>query len=440
MDLPENSRLLLFGSAATLLPFLDVNAAPDSVVVVDDPDVLTRKGFWDKADRFQAVDSVIGADIYQSDDWLEPLEKAHRERPFTAVIPALDYTSVIAARFAERVGLPGAGAAAARFMREKHALMARAAEAGIGCPSSAVVHSAAEIRVPTQSRRWILKPVDRRASVGVQVLEADADLDAAWAFSSGAVERSYRDSMFAGSCLVQPYLEGPEFSVECLVIDGAVIFSNVTEKLVQAGACPVELGHVVPARLSDDSCQELVGQTRRLIAATGFRTGVVHAEWIVQDGTPYVVDCARLPGDSIVELIDIAYRVHLEGALIRVLSGLDVEVATRPVRASAISFFNPPAGKVVAVRGAQEARASDGVIRLKVPEPGAVIPEVVDSWSRTGEMLVEATDSDEAVQRIARAIGHLELDVIAEGSNGVLTSGMHPGSRWSTSVSATHTR
>jgi biotin carboxylase len=433
-ELPAGSRLLLFGSANDRLRYLEAAAPPRSVVVVDDPDVLALKGFGDAAERFRCVEAVVGADIYGADDWLSALESEYSDRPFTAVVPGLEYPSAAAARFADRLGLPGAGAGAARCLRDKSALMARAAEAGIACPHSTLVHSAAEIRIPTQTPRWVLKPVDRQASVGVQVLGRDADLDAAWAAATGAGERSHPGRLFTGACLVQPYLDGPELSVEFLVVAGRTVFANVTEQVYAPGQHTVQLGHVVPARIDPDTRHALVALTQRLVAATGFHSGVVHAEWIIQDGTPYIVDCAgRLPGDSLVELIDLAYGVDLEGAFYGALAGLPVpRLPTDAARAAAICFLCPSPGTIVAVRGADAARAHPGLRRLDLPTPGTVTRDVVDAWGRSGELVVEAADARAAVATIARVLDALEVDLRPDGSDRATPIALTPTAPWST--------
>jgi biotin carboxylase len=428
-ELGDETRLLIFGSARDRLDYLATRLPDRSVVVVDDPEVLARKRFRDVAGRFAVVDEVLDADIYGPDGWMTGLERRHATRPFTAVVPGLEYPSVAAARFADHIGLPGAGATAAHRMRNKDALMACARDAGIPCPSSTVAHCAAEVRVPADTGRWVLKPTDRQAGVGVQVLGPDADLEAAWAAATGAGEGSHPDRLFTGACLVQPYLDGPEYSVECLVVNGEIVFRNVTEQVYAPELHTVQIGHVVPARANEGTREALLAETARLIAATGFRTGVVHAEWIIQDGRPLVVDCAgRLPGDSLVELIELAYDVDLEGALLLALTGRPVRPSTQPVRASAIAFCCPPAGTIVDVRGVHQARASDGVIRLDLPETGTTVGDMVDGWSRCGEVVVQGADNHQVASRVVHVVDQIDIHIAS--SDQVTSHRMARGDAW----------
>lgn len=92
--------------------------------------------------------------------------------------------------------------------------------------------------------------------------------------------------------LAEQVVRGEEYSVEMLHSQGRRVFANVTAKVLCPGPYPVELGHLVPAPISGKLTAQLAGETERLLDGIGFGVGLVHCEWIVQDGTPYLVECA----------------------------------------------------------------------------------------------------------------------------------------------------
>jgi biotin carboxylase len=410
-------RYLLVGSARDRLDYLVRTQPSCRVVVVDHPDVLELKHFDRHARDYPIVEKLLPLDIYGDRGWLDLIRAEHSAAQFAAVLPGLEYPSVAAAMAAEMLGLPGAGAKAALLHRHKDALLARAAAAGLATPRSTTVTSLAELKRVSTPERWVLKPADRQASVGVLVLEAGADKTAAWRASQDAGEASHPDDLFRRSFLAQEFLAGLEFSVELLGVDGEAVFGNVTAKTVKQGVHPVELGHVVPAPLPATAYSELLADTNALVRATGLRTGLAHAEWIV-DGRPQLVECAaRLPGDSIVELIDRAYQMDLEGAWLAALCGEPVGVL--PDRASAVAairFLELPAGCVRSVAGVVEL-AHHGVVRTDLPELGARVGEASDSWSRSGEFVVVAATHDEVTARSDAALAALRIEVETDASS-----------------------
>ena len=110
--------------------------------------------------------------------------------------------------------------------------------------------------------------------------------------------------------------------------------------------------------------------TEDLVAALGFGTGILHAEWIVRDGVPHLVECAgRPPGDGILDLVDSAYRCDTVDLYVRLMSGAPI---TPPVATSgaAARFLKAPPGRVESVTGIETARATEGVTYVEVyPNP-----------------------------------------------------------------------
>lgn len=405
-----SDRYLLFGSSRDRLEYLQSTRPDSRVVVVDDPRVLGLKRFDKTVQDYPVVEKVLPVDIYGGRAWLDDIRAEHGAKAFVAVLPGLEYPSVAAAIAAAELKLPGAGADAAYIHRHKERLLDCAEAAGLATPRSRVVSSLRDLLAFEPRGRWVLKPTDRQASVGVQVLEVDADKAAAWNASSEAGEGSHPASLFTRTCLAQDFLDGPEFSVELLLVEGHVVFRNVTGKTVKGGLHPVELGHVVPAAVSQSERDELVDQTCLLVAATGLRTGLVHAEWIV-DGTPHLVECAaRLPGDSIVELIDLAYGIDLEGAWLAALSGTRMDsLPDHASGAAVIRFLDLSPGRVRKVHTGDLAALA--VVRSDLPTVGDEVRDATDSWSRAGELVVTGTDAEDALAKASAALARVEIDV-----------------------------
>ena len=165
--------------------------------------------------------------------------------------------------------------------------------------------------------------------------------------------------------LCEQFVEGEEFSVEMLVQGGRGVFSNVTGKLLYPGPRPVEMGHVVPADIAPELAALLAAQTQAVVDAVDFRDGMVHCEWIVSDGVPYIVECAGRPaGDGIVDMIRQAYPVDINQAFFDIMAGreISVELPAQAKGAASIRFIDvAEPGIVTAIRGVEQAQAGEGV-------------------------------------------------------------------------------
>ncbi|MGJ3561624.1 hypothetical protein ACR6C2_38610 [Streptomyces sp. INA 01156] len=176
-------------------------------------------------------------------------------------------------------------------------------------------------------------------------------------------------------------------SVEAVVHDGVVGFTNITAKSVLDSRYPVETGHAVPAPLDAATADALRDALTGLAAAVGFGSGVLHSEWILvgDDRRPHLVECARLPGGGITVLIDLAHDTDILRDLLCVLEGRG-PVGPLPVRrGAAVRFLTAEPGRVESVTGAEEARAAEGVHELHLTvSPGAVVRATTSSWERAG--------------------------------------------------------
>ncbi|MDX5565514.1 ATP-grasp domain-containing protein [Streptomyces sp. ID05-04B] len=398
---PETVTHVMAGFGAALLPDLDRCLPPRSLLVVEEPDVVAARDLDRRATAHPCVAGILTAPIHEEDDLSAVLAAVPRPRNVRAVLPGVEYGVSAAAALADHWGLPGAGPAAARVLRDKALLREVCERSGVPQPRWRRATCAADVRSfrDQEVRGCVLKPANRQGSLGVQLLDPTDDLDEAWRHTVEADEPRLRARRpLPASFLVEERVDGPEISVECVVHEGRVLFRNVTAKDVRPGRHPVEMGHRVPADLPPGVPERVASAMERLVAATGFRTGVLHAEWILRDGAkPVLVECAgRVPGDCIHELIDLAHGGSLVADLLTVLSGSTDVPHREPHRHAAIRFLNCPPGTVLSVTGTQEAAEPEEVVKVHVATaPGKETGIVSNSHERAGYVVVTGRDSAE---------------------------------------------
>jgi biotin carboxylase len=390
---------------------------PDnSVVWVEEPDVARKREHLSKI----GMPYIRGLITYEYQLAAAADRFYHRYRAMNviAVVPGMEYAVPFAARLAERFGTPGASLGAADILRDKSKLRLVAGEAGITNPRSK------EIGGPDEARAFmlehggsiVLKPANRQAAVGTFIVHDPAEVEGAWAQAIEHDEGPFvPDRMFPLRMLVEQYVHGEEFSVEMLVRDGEQAFGNVTGKVLYPGPRPVELGHTVPAPIPADLTARLLAETERVADAVGFVDGFLHCEWIVSDGTPYLVECAgRMPGDGIIELIENCYPVDIVRAYYDVLMGLpiSVELPTTARHGGAVWFLHVEPGEVISVEGQDEAKAVPGIMTCDVVvHAGDRTNELRSSWDRIAIASAKADTVAEALERVQESINRITVKV-----------------------------
>jgi len=396
---------------------------PDnSIIFVEEPDVIRKREVRDKIAGHTIVRDLISWEFHlpgKADEFYY----AHPELDPAAVIGLSEYGVPFAARLSERYGLPGATLGAAQILRDKALLRQVSRAAGIANPESVRVRSPEDVRafMSTMPGPIVLKPANREASVGTQVIGDPAEIDEAWRScvvqDEGALVPDRPMELYM---LAERFVEGAEYSVEMLVRGGVELFANVTGKRLFPGPRPVESGHVVPADIAPELTALLGRETLRVLRAVGFGDGVVHCEWIVCDGVPYLVECAgRLAGDGIVGLIESAYPVEFKRLYVAVMKGEPVSADALPRQAKAAAasrFLAIEPGVITAVRGVEAAAKAEGVVRCAVSvAPGDRSDGLRCSWDRVGSLAVSAATPADALRLVEAAAALIEISVSPAG-------------------------
>jgi biotin carboxylase len=408
-------RILLMGFSKGTLGHIEGWTDPGSVVVFEEPDICRKKGVQALRANYSCLDEIVQVHYHQSEDFLAPALQSHEDMPFDCVIPGVEYAVPAAAAVSAKTGLLGASEAAAQTLRDKIRLREVTTRAGLPAPEWREVTGPEDIREFVSAGPAVLKPANRQASLGVQFLDRPEQADAAWESLASLDEpRQLPDRPLRWRYLVERRMTGAEYSVEALVRHGAVLFENITQKAVAHGGHPVEIGHIVPAPADPARSSQLVEQTRRLLAVIGFDTGIIHAEWIVTDAGPVLVECAgRIPGDHIIELIDLAYGSRLCHSLVDLLSGRPVHMPTAPARGAAIRFLSARPGTVTAIHGVRAVRARPDVEDVEVcVHPGDELRPWRSSWDRFGHVIASAETPPQASAAATVAAAAIDIQTV----------------------------
>ncbi|WP_245194553.1 ATP-grasp domain-containing protein [Kitasatospora phosalacinea] len=328
--------------------------------------------------EFHLVDHAL------DESWLlGALRAAGRGAP-DGVVGFAETHVTAAALLQDRFGLPGPSLQAAVISRNKGLQRMVCAAAGVGQPGFLLAPTLADAREwAAEHLPVVVKPLTLGGSLGVEQLSTAEALE-------DALGRRGGDRL-----LVEQAVEGPEFSWEAVVRDGAVLFENTTAKETTAPPYFVELTHRCGHRFDDPRTADAVsGFTRGVLAAIGMRTGLVHLEFRLGPQGPALMEVAvRTPGDYLAEAICLSYGFDLYEAVVRLALDLPLDGLLRPgpSRYAAVHYPRCPPGRITGISGLAEIAAHPFVVRISVDRGvGDSVAPMRSSSQRIGHAVVVA--------------------------------------------------
>jgi biotin carboxylase len=381
----QPARLLVLGAGAAQLGLLEAAAARDLTVIAVDRDP--------QAPGFALVDerAVISSEDEQG------IERLARARGVDGLIsPGADWPVGIAARVAERLGLPHPiDAATAVLAITKTRQRERFASSGVLQPRT---FSASDPAIPFPC---VVKAPDRQGQRGLTLVSQSS------AFAA-AVDAAVAESR-GGGVLVEELIEGPELTVNAVSRDGAFFPLTVTDRiLAEPPAFGVALSHVWPSVHPTDT---VIEAARAAVAALGVDNGPSYTQIrLGPAGRPFVVEvAARLGGGHDAELCRAAVGVDLNDLAVSFALGEDPGDKVSQGREShssgaCVLFLVAPEGVLRATEGVEDAEAVEGVEWVRAyRRPGWRFGPLRRGADRAGAILATGDDRAEALARARRA-------------------------------------
>lgn len=251
--------------------------------------------------------------------------------------------------------------------RDKFEMRKAFRECGLSVPEFAISVSSEDLPdLASLSYPLITKPSNGWSSKGVRRVDDEGGL-------ASSIEYSRSQSM-SGKVVIEEFIEGPEYSCECISYQGEHAVLAFTEKHTSGYPYYVEVGHSQPARLSVREKEKAVHAVLSGLKALGIKNGASHSEFkIAESGEVYLIEVgARMGGDCIgTDLVPMSTGVDYLADVIRVACGERPQLQFGNERNAEVRFFFTPEEQSGFIDHAQDRQ-------LEIVEVA-----YEDGWSRT---------------------------------------------------------
>lgn len=395
-------NILLVGGSREMHPKLKKYNL-DSTLLFDMATVKSRKNL----DQYTQIVGLPKTNNVEA--WIEIAKMLHAYSPFQALGGFNEPTQEIASQIAESLGLSFPSLNTILLTKDKEKMRKHLASCGLDSTPSQRVSLWEDLESFARKYSYpiILKPVDGRGSLAVFKIENSMELKEKY---DNCVARAEGHEILA-----EKFLVGPEWSVEAFSEGGVHKIVCVTQKFKDENF--VENGHCLPALISKDLENEIKKYVENVLSAVGLENGPSHTEVITTSEGPRVVEThARLAGDSIVELIELATGVDLDHLWIRQTLGESVlaEVPQVFLRSAAIAYKNAEQeGILKNYCGIESAEKMEGIQRIDTFQSlGSKVGGAFDSFSRGAAAIAVAPVSQEAYRLARESVSSIGFEIV----------------------------
>lgn len=313
---------------------------------------------------------------------------------------ASDLASITVNYVAANMGLIGNSMECTKRSTNKHEMRYYFEMNNDASPRSLLVEGLKDLESITLNFPVIVKPVDRSGSRGITKVFSKQDLPEA---IEAAKKQGFRQEV-----LVEEFLPGKEYSVECISWKGQHHFLALTEKYTTGNPHYIETGHLEPAQVGEETLKRIKNIVFHALNTLQIMYGASHTEIKVsEDGSIGIIEIgARMGGDLIgSDLVEISTGIDFVHAVIQIALGEKPDLVKRKEHAAA------------AVRFIFSHEDMEVLQKIKVEHPEYIVREnvkeinereVTDSSDRFGYFLLRAGTIGELEAYLPQQVGDKE--------------------------------
>ena len=252
----------------------------------------------------------------------------------------------------------------------------------------------------------IIKPTDNAGSHGVAKVYSFLELIDNYEYSHSCSRH--------GKVIVEEYLDGPEVSVEVMVVNGEVNILQITDKITTGAPHFVEMGHTQPSSLPADIQCQIKEVAEAACKSVGLDKGPAHVEMKVTLRGPVMIELgARMGGDNITtHLVPLSTGIDMVGSTIKVALGENPDITPTLHCGSAIRYFEVPFGTIKAIEGIEEAKKIPGVKQITFTKViGEKTTAIQCSNDRIGFVIAQGETAEKAVEACENVMKIIKITI-----------------------------
>lgn len=236
---------------------------------------------------------------------------------------------------AENLGLTCNSYKDSYICTNKHAMREAFEKGGVSVPRYLKASSVpSEDELQFFSYPLIVKPTDRSGSRGITKVESYGQL-------AEAVDKAVSQS-FEKCAVVEEFIEGDEYSCECVSYKGKHHFLALTKKYTTGAPNFIETGHRQPSDIPETYKQGIIDQIFKALTALNIKNGASHSEFRINSkGEPRIIEIgARMGGDCIgSDLVYLSTGVDFVGAVVDIACGKEPDLSPKHEPRNAVIHF-----------------------------------------------------------------------------------------------------
>lgn len=254
-----------------------------------------------------------------------------------------------------------------------------------------------------------------------QSLRTQAKRIAAYAkYLDEAKKRAYyysRENARGGTVMVEEYMQGPEVSVEVMVMGGEPHILTITDKYITPPPYFVELAHCEPSRLDTQTQDQIREIAAQAVRAIGIDNAPAHVEIKVTEDGPKIVElAARLGGDFITsKLVPLSTGIDMVGASVLLATGEKPDLTPTRKRGAAIHFIHAKEeqrGVLKKITVPEALYGAEGVEEIALyKKPGEAVQGTHSSNDRLGHVITVGETPEDAMERGERILAQIGVEI-----------------------------
>lgn len=298
----------------------------------------------------------------------------------------------------DNLNLTGNSYKVSKVFSRKHLMRKKCSELGVPAISFFNVKSIESAIIAANKIGYpvIIKPVDNQSSKGVFKANSDDELNK---FFDQSISFS-----FTNEVIVEQFINGTEFCVEGLAINGEyknllmlerTYFQNIDIFVPSMVTSPVSL--------SLENQEQLLDLNHKICTGFGIENGLTHAEYLLneEDNQFYLVEVAARGGGVFISshLISYACGFDTSELLVRMALGERLTLSDYRFSQKAVRYicFYIEDGRLIRINGANNIKKMENVILFydDTLKPGKKFEGLKDKSSRLGPICVGANSIEE---------------------------------------------